>query len=92
MHKYPYLDDLKKDICLYVCDLEDSGHTEEIIKKEEPDCIFHYAAISFVPTSVEEPSLVFRNNVESTMSVLKACSKLKNSRSCRVYTALSSEQ
>jgi len=91
-HKYPNLDDLRDYIKLYVCDLTDYGHVDEIIKDEKPEILFHYAAISFVPTSLREPCLVFQNNVGSTINLLKAISRHGQDHIQAIFTALSSEQ
>jgi GDP-4-dehydro-6-deoxy-D-mannose reductase len=91
-HKYPNLHELKNSIKLHACDLTDYGHIDEIIKDEEPEILFHYAAISFVPTSLKEPNLVFQNNVGSTINLLKALSRHARDSIQAIYTALSSEQ
>lgn len=92
LHKYPNLDDLKDLVELHICDLTDYGHVDEIIKDEKPEILFHYAAISFVPTSLKEPNLVFQNNVGSTVNLLRAISRHRQNSIRAIYTALSSEQ
>lgn len=92
LHKYPNLYDLEDSIKLHVCDLTDYGHVDEIIRDEKPEILFHYAAISFVPTSLKEPNLVFQNNVGSTVNLLKAISRHGGDSIHSIYTALSSEQ
>jgi GDP-4-dehydro-6-deoxy-D-mannose reductase len=92
LNKYPNILDLKDRIQYYVCDLTDYGHVDEIIRLEKPDIVFHYAAISFVPTSLEEPNKVFQNNVGSTINILKAIAKYCKENVIKIYTALSSEQ
>ncbi|KXB04316.1 hypothetical protein AKJ48_03010 [candidate division MSBL1 archaeon SCGC-AAA261O19] len=92
LHKYPNLHDLEDSIELHVCDLTDYGHVDEIVKEEKPEILFHYAAISFVPTSLKEPNRVFQNNVSSAINLLKAISKHGQSSIQAIYTALSSEQ
>lgn len=91
-HKYPNLDDLRDHIKLHICDLTDYGHVDEIVREENPEILFHYAAISFVPTSLKEPNLVFQNNVGSTINLLKAISRHGQDHIQATYTALSSEQ
>jgi len=92
LRKYPNLRDLGEYIRLYACDLTDYGHVDEMIQKERPEILFHYAAISFVPTSLKEPNLVFQNNVGSTVNLLRAVSKYCRNSIQAIYTALSSEQ
>ncbi len=92
INKYPNILDMKDRMKLHICDLADYGHVAEIIKSEKPEIIFHYAAISFVPTSIEEPSIVFQNNVASTTNILHALSRYNKGNTEKIYTALSSEQ
>lgn len=44
-----------------------------LIKKQNPEVIYHLAAIAYVPYSFDHPREVFRANVEGTLNVLDAC-------------------
>jgi GDP-4-dehydro-6-deoxy-D-mannose reductase len=72
-------------------DLCDYNRTANIIKSVEPHAIFHQAAESFVPTSLEQPSFVVENNCVSTTNVLEAATKLDKSIE-GIQVACSSEQ
>tara|TARA_Y100000310_G_scaffold340313_1_gene435619 strand:+ start:794 stop:1675 length:882 start_codon:yes stop_codon:yes gene_type:complete len=48
---------------------------EEIISQN--DIIYHLAAISQVMTSIEDPELTYKVNVEATKNVVEACTKHK---------------
>lgn len=60
---------------VYEADLCDYGRTADIIRMSEPMHIFHQAAESFVPTSLQQPSHVVENNCVSTTNVLDAATK-----------------
>jgi GDP-4-dehydro-6-deoxy-D-mannose reductase len=72
-------------------DLRDYGRVVSIMKEIEPHAIFHQAAESFVPTSIQQPSHVVENNCVSTVNVLEAATKDDSSLE-GVQLACSSEQ
>jgi UDP-glucose-4-epimerase GalE len=53
-------------------DLGDKGHVEEILHKEKPLAVMHFAASAIVTESVERPELYFRNNVINSFNLLEA--------------------
>jgi UDP-glucose 4-epimerase len=53
-------------------DLGDQTHVQEILRKEKPLAVMHFAASSIVSESVERPELYFRNNVVNTFNLLEA--------------------
>jgi UDP-glucose 4-epimerase len=53
-------------------DLGDKRHVEEILRKEKPLAVMHFAASSLVRESVERPELYFRNNVINSFNLLEA--------------------
>ncbi|MCJ7547009.1 MAG: UDP-glucose 4-epimerase GalE [Deltaproteobacteria bacterium] len=53
-------------------DLGDQGHVEEILHKERPLAVMHFAASAIVGESVERPELYFRNNVINSLHLLEA--------------------
>jgi len=63
----------------YEADLCDYGRTQDIIRQVEPHAIFHQAAESFVPSSLEQPGSVVNNNCVSTVNVLEAATKYDKS-------------
>jgi len=56
-------------------DLRDYSRVLSIIKDIEPHAIFHQAAESFVPTSIQQPAHVVENNCVSTVNLLEAGAK-----------------
>uniref|UniRef100_A0A7C4NT86 UDP-glucose 4-epimerase n=2 Tax=Thermodesulfobacterium geofontis TaxID=1295609 RepID=A0A7C4NT86_9BACT len=74
----------------YKLDLREEGKLLEIIKKEKPDIVLHFASFISVPESIEEPFTYYENNVGNTIKLLSAMKKagIKNflfSSSAAVY-------
>ena len=72
-------------------DLRDYGRVVGLIKEIEPLVVFHQAAESFVPTSIQQPSHVVENNCVSTVNLLEAVAKEDKNLEC-IQLACSSEQ
>jgi UDP-glucose 4-epimerase len=53
-------------------DLGDHGHVQEILYKEKPLAVMHFAASALVGESIEKPEYYFRNNVINTFNLLEA--------------------
>jgi UDP-glucose-4-epimerase GalE len=53
-------------------DLGDERRVEEILHKEKPLAVMHFAASALVGESVERPELYFRNNVINSFNLLEA--------------------
>jgi UDP-glucose 4-epimerase len=53
-------------------DLGDQGQVQEILHKERPLAVMHFAASALVGESVERPELYFRNNVINSFNLLEA--------------------
>jgi UDP-glucose-4-epimerase GalE len=53
-------------------DLGDQGHVQEILHKEHPLAVMHFAASALVEESVERPEIYFRNNVINSLNLLEA--------------------
>jgi UDP-glucose 4-epimerase len=48
---------------------------EQVIKKEKPDAVVHFAALSLVGESMQAPDKYYENNVGGTLNLLKALNK-----------------
>jgi UDP-glucose 4-epimerase len=73
----------KKDIC-------DKKGLEEIFKKEKIDAVIHFAGFKAVGESVKKPLMYYRNNLDSTITLLEVmnefnCKKIVFSSSATVY-------
>jgi len=79
-----------KEVKHYAVDLCDREATFDVFKKEDIVGIVHFAALKFVPESVKEPMLYYKNNLESLLNILAAVEEFKVphfifSSSCSVY-------
>lgn len=64
-----------KNISAYEADVRDAKAMESIIVSEKPDCIIHFAGLKAVGESVEKPVEYYRNNLDSTMTLLEVMRK-----------------
>jgi len=76
---------------IHEVDLTDYNRVDSLIREIEPEYIFHQAAESFVPTSLQQPSHVVENNCVSTTNLLEAATKADKSVK-GIQLACSSEQ
>ena len=65
-----------KDVALYEADAADKDRMMEILSKEMPDCIIHFAGLKAVGESVEIPVEYYRNNIDSTLTLLECMREL----------------
>ncbi len=70
------LDRLKQltgtDIAFYEADMCDSDKVEEIFNREKIDAVIHFAGLKAVGESVKQPLRYYRNNLDSTLTLLEA--------------------
>lgn len=69
--------------------LEKNG-LNRIFEKEKPEAVFHFAAFSIVPESIQKPVLYYQNNVGGAANLLEAmqkngCQKIVFSSTASVY-------
>lgn len=55
----------------YQADLLDKAALREIVAKEQPEAVMHFAASVVVPESVAQPLAYYRNNVTGTICLLE---------------------
>ena len=60
-----------KTVALYEADVADKAKMSEILKKERPDCIIHFAGLKAVGESVAKPTEYYRNNIDTTLTLLE---------------------
>jgi GDP-4-dehydro-6-deoxy-D-mannose reductase len=58
-------------------DLTDSDNVRAVVEMVRPDVVYHLAAQSFVPASIEDPLTTYRVNVDGTAFLLEALRDLK---------------
>ena len=75
----------------YNIDVADKVALEKVFSEEDIDAVIHFAGFKAVGESVEEPLKYYRNNLDSTLSLLETmkahgCSKIVFSSSATVYS------
>ena len=80
----------KKEVKFYKGDLCDKDLVDEIFSKENIDAVIHFAGLKAVGESVLKPLLYYRNNLDSTLTLLEImnkynCKKIVFSSSATVY-------
>ena len=79
-----------KDLKFYKGDLCNKELVDKIFKNENIDAVIHFAGLKAVGESVKKPLLYYRNNIDSTLTLLEVmskynCKKLVFSSSATVY-------
>ena len=65
-----------KNVALYEADVADKARMMEILKAEMPDCIIHFAGLKAVGESVTMPVEYYRNNIDTTLTLLECMKEL----------------
>ena len=65
-----------KKVALYEADVADKARMMEILKAEKPDCIIHFAGLKAVGESVAMPVEYYRNNIDTTLTLLECMREL----------------
>ena len=65
-----------KNVTLYEADVADKEAMSRILKAEMPDCIIHFAGLKAVGESVEKPTAYYRNNIDTTLTLLECMKEL----------------
>jgi GDP-4-dehydro-6-deoxy-D-mannose reductase len=84
------IDHIKDRLKLIKTDMRDAHSVEQLIRKVQPDCIFHLAAQSFVPMSWSAPVDTIETNVVGTVNLFEAIRKSETSP--KIQVAGSSEE
>lgn len=64
-----------KRIPLYEADVCDSEAVEKIFSENKIDAVIHFAGLKAVGESCEKPVMYYRNNIDSTLTLLEAMKK-----------------
>lgn len=65
-----------KKVALYEADVADKMRMMDILSKEMPDCITHFAGLKAVGESVAKPVEYYRNNIDTTLTLLECMREL----------------
>ncbi len=60
-----------KSVALHEADVADKAAMTEILRAEKPDCIIHFAGLKAVGESVDKPTAYYRNNIDTTLTLLE---------------------
>jgi len=82
-----HYDLLKFDINSYIQDINDFQETEKLIKKINPEVIFHLAAQPLVRLSYKETINTFTTNIIGTANILEAARQLSDLKAIVVITS-----
>ena len=72
------LESFKSDLRLSTCDIRDAGAVRKLIAEARPEEIYHLAALTFIPDSIDDPRSTFETNLMGTMNVLEAAKSLSD--------------
>lgn len=67
-----FLDEMQQKPTLYQVDLIDQQKVNDLIKKTEPDVIYHLAALSSPAESFKTPAQTISNNINAQINLLEA--------------------
>ena len=60
-----------KRVALYEADVRDNEKMLEIMKRHSIECVIHFAGLKAVGESVQKPVEYYRNNIDTTLSLLE---------------------
>jgi CDP-glucose 4,6-dehydratase len=80
------LSGLKDKITDYRADIRNLENVEKILRKENPEIVFHLAAQSMVLSSYKDPVSTFETNIMGTVNLLESFRKTKSVRQIIVVT------
>ena len=63
-----------KNIKLYELDIKDKGKLRRVFGENSIDCVIHFAGLKAVGESVEQPLIYYRNNIDTTLTLLECMS------------------
>ena len=64
-----------KSVKLYEADVCDSEATDRIFSENRIDAVIHFAGLKAVGESVAKPVMYYRNNIDSTLTLLECMKK-----------------
>ena len=79
-----------KEVKLYTADVADKEALEKIFEENKIDAVIHFAGLKAVGESVQKPIFYYRNNLDTTLTLLETmkkygCTRLIFSSSATVY-------
>ncbi len=65
-----------KQVEAFEADIKDKEKVLEIMKQTRPDCVIHFAGLKAVGESVQYPLKYYRNNIDTTITLLECMEEL----------------
>ena len=69
-----------KSIVHYEADVQDRDAMMQIFKSNDIDCVIHFAGLKAVGESVQKPVMYYRNNIDTTLTLLECMAETGVSR------------
>ena len=60
-----------KEVVSYEADVKDKDAVKNIFKENKLDCVIHFAGLKAVGESVQQPVRYYRNNIDTTLTLLE---------------------
>lgn len=60
-----------KSVKLYELDIKDNARLSEVFSENKIDAVIHFAGLKAVGESVQKPIMYYRNNIDTTLSLLE---------------------
>lgn len=60
-----------QSVKLYELDIEDKNELRKVFNENSIDCVIHFAGLKAVGESVEHPLMYYRNNIDTTLTLLE---------------------
>ena len=64
-----------KTVKLYELDIKDNAELEKVFMENRIDAVIHFAGLKAVGESVQKPVMYYRNNIDTTLSLLENMAK-----------------
>ena len=64
-----------KNVKLYELDIKDNEKLEAVFSENKIDAVIHFAGLKAVGESVQKPVIYYRNNIDTTLSLLETMKK-----------------
>ncbi|MCQ2373176.1 MAG: UDP-glucose 4-epimerase GalE [Phascolarctobacterium sp.] len=79
-----------KNVVVYAADVKDKAAMQQIFAENKIDCVIHFAGLKAVGESVQKPIAYYRNNIDTTLTLLEVmaesgCHNIVFSSSATVY-------
>ena len=64
-----------KKVVVYTADIKDKEAVDLVFDQNKIDCVIHFAGLKAVGESIEQPIRYYRNNIDTTLTLLECMQK-----------------